>query len=65
MSTNSPTVREWASGALATVRAVDKLHTLWLADSQDGLVPIVTIDDYLKIPGQYGSTFEPVFKIVS
>jgi hypothetical protein len=64
LAAGKPTVRELASGSLATVRAVDKLHTAWLAGRQDGRVPVVTIDGYREAPGQFGSNYEPIFKIL-
>jgi hypothetical protein len=57
------TVRELSSGSLATVRAVDRLHTAWLAERQDGKVPVVTTEGYRPVPGQYGNNYEPIFRI--
>jgi hypothetical protein len=59
-----PTVREWASGSLATVRGVDQLHTAFLAGRQDGKVPVVTTEGYKQVAGQYGANFEPILKIL-
>jgi hypothetical protein len=65
LANGKPTVREFASCSLATTRAVDKLHTQWLAEKKDGMVPVVTVRDYIEAPGQFGKNFEPVFEILS
>jgi hypothetical protein len=59
-----PTVREWASCALATTRGFDSLHDLWVAGRQTGRVPVVCCDQFEEEPGQVGSNYRPVFKIV-
>jgi hypothetical protein len=64
LAAGKPQIREWASGSLATVRAVDQLHTQWLAGRQDGKVCVVTTDGYKESPGQYGSNYEPILRIV-
>jgi hypothetical protein len=64
LAAGKSTVRELSSGSLATVRAIDKLHTAWLASRQDGQVPVVTVDGYKEAPGQFGSNYEPIFRIL-
>jgi hypothetical protein len=59
-----PTVREWASCALATTRGFDALHDQWLAGRQTGKVPVVSCNEFEEEPGQFGSNYRPVFKIV-
>jgi hypothetical protein len=64
LANGGATIREWSSCSLATVRAVDKLHTEWLASRQDGQVPVVTVDGYVEAPGQFGKNYAPVLKIL-
>jgi hypothetical protein len=64
LAAGKPTVREFSSGSLATVRAVDKLHTAWLAGRQDGRIPVVVVDGYKESPGQFGSNYEPLLRIL-
>jgi hypothetical protein len=64
MAAGKPRVREWASASLATVRAVDALHTEWLAGRQNGKVCLVTANGFKESPGQYGSNYEPILRIV-
>jgi hypothetical protein len=64
LAAGKPQIREWASGSLATVRAVDQLHTQWLASRQNGKVCVVTVDGYKESPGQYGSNYQPILRIV-
>jgi hypothetical protein len=64
LAAGRPQVREFASCSLATTRAVDKLHTTWLAEKRDGKVPVVTVDGFIECPGQFGKNFEPIFKIL-
>jgi hypothetical protein len=59
-----PTIGEFSSGSLATVRAIDKLHTAWLAGRQDGKVPVVLADGTIDAPGQWGANHEPILRIV-
>jgi hypothetical protein len=64
MAGNKPKVREFASGSLATVRSIDRLHSDWFAGRQDGKVPVVMVDGYKESPGQFGANYEPIFKIL-
>jgi hypothetical protein len=64
VAAGSPSVRELASASLATVRAIDKLHTEWLATKEDGKLPVVKIDGWTEVPGQFGSNYAPVFRIL-
>jgi hypothetical protein len=64
LAAGKPSIREWASGSLATVRAVDQLHTHWLASRQNGKICVVTVDGYKELPGQYGSNYQPILRIV-
>ena len=57
-------MREFASNSLATVRGIDKLHSAWLAQRQDGKVPVVICDSYTEAPGAFGANYEPVFRII-
>jgi hypothetical protein len=56
-------VREWTSTALVTVRALDQLHTEWLAHRQGDKVPVVRLVGVKKVPGQFGANFEPILEI--
>jgi hypothetical protein len=60
---SGPTLREWASCALATIRGFDQLHDQWLAGKQTGKVPVVSCNEFEEEPGQFGSNYRPVFKI--
>jgi hypothetical protein len=64
LAAGRPQVREFASCSLATTRAIDKLHTAWVAERQDGKVPVVTVDGFIECPGQFGKNYEPTFKIL-
>jgi hypothetical protein len=61
MANGRATVREWASCSLATVRAVDKLHSDWLAAD---MVPVVTTEGYIEVPGAFGKNYAPMLKIL-
>jgi hypothetical protein len=57
----APRVREWTSTSLATVRAVDLLHTAWMAGHQPGKVPVVQMTG---VKESAGGNYEPVLEIV-
>ena len=60
----APTVREWASCAFATARSFDQLHDLWLAGRKPGQVPVCKCEQFEEEPGQFGSSYRPVWKIL-
>jgi hypothetical protein len=63
LASGGPRIREWTSTSLATVRAVDQLHTAWLTSRQDGKVPVVEAVGVKEAPGQFGSNYEPILQI--
>jgi hypothetical protein len=65
LAAGGPSIREFASNTQVTVRAIDQLHTEWLAQRQDGKVPVVTTTRYQEIPSGKGSVnYRPLFQII-
>jgi hypothetical protein len=59
-----PSVREMATCSFVVTTAIDGLLRAWYEQHrQDGKLPVVEVNDWEEVKGQYGSNFRPQFLI--